>query len=187
MNILLALSGGIAAYKAPRIVSLLVEEKHTVRVVATPNALRFVSPLTLSALSGSPVSSDLFKDMGDYEMSHIRLPEWADLLLVAPASANLIAKAANGIADDLVATVLNAAGTGDWAACPAVYAPAMNTRMWNHPATQANVAKLASWGARILDPELGRLACSDTGVGRMMEPDDIIKRLKEWGLLKPAA
>jgi phosphopantothenoylcysteine decarboxylase/phosphopantothenate--cysteine ligase len=133
------------------------------------------------------VLSDLFKDMGDYEMSHIRLPEWADLLLVAPASANLIAKAANGMADDLVATVLNAAGTGDQAACPVVYAPAMNTRMWNHAATQANVAKLVSWGARILGPELGRLACSDMGVGRMLEPENILQTLKDWGLLKPAA
>lgn len=184
MNILLAVSGGIAAYKSPKIVSLLREEGHEVRVIATSNGLKFVSSLTLAALSGHPVHSDLFGAAGDFEMSHIRLPDWADLLVVAPASANLLGKAAHGIADDLVTTLLCAVGTGESAACPVVYAPAMNTRMWNHAATQTNVERLISWGAKILEPESGRLACSDTGEGRMCEPEEILRRLRGLALLK---
>lgn len=184
MNILLAVSGGIAAYKAPKLVSLFREEGHTVRVLATPNALQFVSRLSLSALAGAPVLSSLFEGEGDFEMSHIRLPEWADLFLVAPASANLLAKAAQGLADDLVSTTLLAVGSGKSAACPVVLAPAMNSRMWGHSATVANRTRLESWGVRILEPSSGRLACSDWGEGRMPEPEEILARLKEWGLLR---
>ncbi|GMV66408.1 MAG: hypothetical protein AMXMBFR75_22040 [Candidatus Hinthialibacteria bacterium] len=184
MNIILAISGGIAACKAPRLVSLLTEKGHTVRVVATQNGLRFVSQLTLAALSGYPVSSDMWEDSGDFGMSHIRLPEWADLLIVAPASANVIAKAANGIADDLLTTLLCAVGTGDEAACPVVYVPAMNTRMWHHVATRVNIERLTSWGAQIIPPDSGRLACSDHGEGRMSEPEAILAQVEEWGLLR---
>jgi len=185
MNILLAISGGIAAYKTPKIVSLLVEEGHTVRVISTVHALRFVSPLTLAALSGSPVESDLFEGEGDFEMKHIRLPEWADLIVVAPASANLLAKVASGLADDMVSTSLIATGAGEGAACPIVYCPAMNERMWNHPATQSNLQKLEDWGAKSISPQRGRLACSDRGEGRMPEPEEIVAVLKDWGLLVP--
>ncbi|KXK33988.1 MAG: Coenzyme A biosynthesis bifunctional protein CoaBC [Candidatus Hinthialibacteria bacterium OLB16] len=169
MNIILAISGGIAACKAPRLVSLLTEKGHTVRVVATQNGLRFVSQLTLAALSGYPVSSDMWEDSGDFGMSHIRLPEWADLLIVAPASANVIAKAANGIADDLLTTLLCAVGTGDEAACPVVYVPAMNTRMWHHVATRVNIERLTSWGGADYSSRIpAALACSDHG-GRAHE------------------
>jgi len=184
MHILLVLSGGIAAYKAPRIVSLLAEEGHEVRVVATRNALRFVSPLTLATLAGSEVLHDLWEGQGDHEMSHIRLPDWADLILVAPATANLLGKVAHGIADDLASTLLNAAGTGDGMACPIVYSPAMNSRMWNHAATQENVARLESWGAKVIPPEMGKLACKEMGLGRMPEPETILNRLEEWGFLR---
>ncbi len=183
MKVVLAISGGIAAYKIPKIVSLLVESGHEVRVIATVNGLKFVSPLTLAALSGHPVQSGMFEEKADYEMSHIHLPEWADLILVAPATANLLAKVANGLADDLVSTLLCATGTGDDAACPVVYAPAMNSRMWNHAATQMNVEKIRSWGGRILEPASGRLACNVYGEGRMPEPEDILQQLKDWKLL----
>jgi phosphopantothenoylcysteine decarboxylase/phosphopantothenate--cysteine ligase len=184
MKILLVVSGGIAAYKTPKIVSLLKEQGHEVRVVATSSALRFVSQLTLATLSGNRVLHDLWEGPGDRELSHIRLPEWADFILVAPATANLLGKVANGVADDLASTLLNAVGTGENAACPVVYLPAMNTRMWEHAATQANVEKLISWGAKVIFPESGRLACEDQGTGRMPEPEDCIARLQEWGLLK---
>ena len=183
MNVVLGVSGGISAYKTPKIVSLLVEAGHEVRVISTTNGLRFVSPLTLAAISGHTVLSDMFSCEGDYGMSHIRLPEWADVLLVAPASANLLGKVANGIADDLVSTLLCAAGTGEEAACPVVYAPAMNTRMWRHAATRENIRKILGWGGRVIDPESGRLACSDYGEGRMAEPEAIVQRLVQWGLL----
>lgn len=184
MRILLVVSGGIAAYKTPKIVSLFKEDGHEVRVVATNSGLRFASQLTLATLSGHPVAHDLWEGAGDHELSHIRLPEWADLILVAPATANLLGKVANGIADDMASTLLNAAGTGEDAACPVVYVPAMNTRMWKHAATRANVEKLTSWGARVIPPESGRLACEDEGAGRMPEPEDCMARLEDWGLLK---
>jgi phosphopantothenoylcysteine decarboxylase/phosphopantothenate--cysteine ligase len=181
MNILLAISGGIAAYKSPRLVTLFKEAGHEVRVIATPNSLRFVSPLTLAALSGHPVLSDLWEGQGDYEMHHIRLPEWADLLLVAPASANVIAKAAQGLCDDLVSTTLLAVGSGSEAVCPVVFAPAMNTRMYGHAATQDNLQTLRSRGAVVIEPESGRLACRDEGIGRMPEPEALIAALRGLG------
>ena len=183
MKILLAVSGGIAAYKAPKIVSLLKQEGHEIRVIATENGLRFVSRLTLAAISGFPVRADLWEGDGDWGMSHIRTPEWADLILVAPASANLLGKVAHGIADDLVSTTLNAVGTGKDQACPVVYVPAMNTRMFRHAATQKNLETLLSWGCRIFPPESGILACGDMGEGRMLEPEDILGALQKDGLL----
>jgi phosphopantothenoylcysteine decarboxylase/phosphopantothenate--cysteine ligase len=181
MNILLGISGGIAAYKTPKLVSLFRERGDEVRVIATANALRFVSPLTLAALSGFPVLSDLWADGGDYEMNHIRLPEWADLFLVAPASANFLGKAANGLADDLLSTAFSATGAGKEAACPVILSPAMNTRMWQHPATQRNLQQLIDWGIQIIPPTLGRLACTDQGEGRMPEPIEILEFLSERG------
>ncbi len=174
MRILLGITGGIAAYKSPKLVSLFRDRGDEVRVIATPNAAQFVSPLTLGALSGFPVLTDLWEGVGDYEMNHIRLPEWADLFLVAPATANFLGKAANGIADDLVSTTFNAAGVGESGACPIVLAPAMNTRMWEHPATQNNLSQLIDWGIQVIPPTSGRLACTDQGEGRMPEPDEIM-------------
>lgn len=184
MKIVLAITGGIAAYKTPKIVSMLREQGHQVRVIATRAGLEFVSPLTLAALSGAPVLSSLFSGEGDFEMNHIRLPEWADLILVCPASADVLAHVAHGFADDLVTTTLNAAGTGESAACPVVYVPAMNTRMWTHAATQANVEKIRQWGGLFIEPESGRLACSDSGEGRMPEPETILNLLVEQGILQ---
>lgn len=183
MRILLGVCGGIAAYKSPKLVSLFRDRGDEVRVISTPNGLRFVSPLTLAALSGHPVLSDLWAKGGDYDMNHIRLPEWADLFLVAPASANFLGKAANGIADDLLTTTFNAAGAGPGAACPIVLAPAMNTRMWSHPATERNVARLEEWGVRIVPPVAGRLACTDFGEGRMPEPEEILAFLSAESLV----
>ncbi len=187
MKVVVGISGGIAAYKIPKFISLLVEAGHEVRVISTTNGLRFVSPLTLATISGHSVESDLFSMEGSHGMSHIHLPEWADLILVAPATANLLAKVANGLADDLVSTLICAAGTGEDAACPVVYAPAMNTRMWHHAATQANVQRIRSWGGKIIEPESGRLACNVYGEGRMPEPETIIQQLHEWGLLSLSA
>jgi len=181
MRVLLGITGGIAAYKTPRLVTLFRERGDEVRVVATPNALRFVSPLTLAALAGHPVMSDLWSQGGDYEMNHIRLPEWADVFLVAPATANFLGKAANGLADDLVSTTFCATGVGANAACPIVVAPAMNTRMWEHPATQANLQKLIGWGVTVIPPTSGRLACADQGEGRMPEPQEILEALSKSG------
>lgn len=183
MKILLGVCGGIAAYKTPKIVSLFRERGDEVRVIATENGLKFVSPLTLAALSGRPILSDMWAEGGDLEMNHIRLPEWADLFLIAPATANLLGKVANGIADDMLTTTLNAAGAGENSACPIVLAPAMNTRMWTHPATQENLARLESWGVRIISPLPGRLACTDFGEGRMPEPEAILEYLKIEGLV----
>ncbi len=187
MKLVLAISGGIAAYKTPRIVSFLVEAGHEVRVVSTANGLQFVSPLTLAAISGHPVRSEMFTGESGLGLEHIHLPEWADLILVAPATANLLAKVANGLADDLVSTLICAAGTGEDAACPVVFAPAMNTRMWRHAATQVNVQKILSWGGKIIEPESGRLACNVYGEGRMPEPETIVEHLYDWGLLSRAA
>ncbi|MCA9410654.1 MAG: hypothetical protein KC944_05565 [Candidatus Omnitrophica bacterium] len=179
MNILLGISGGIAAYKTPKLVSLFRERGDEVRIIASPNALQFVSPLTLSALAGHRVLFDLWSEGGDYEMNHIRLPEWADLFIVAPATANFLAKAANGMADDLLSTTLNAAGAGPDSACPVILCPAMNTRMWRHPATQRNLDTLIEWGYRVIPPVSGRLACTDQGEGRLPEPQEILESLKE--------
>ena len=181
MKILLGISGGIAAYKSPKLVSLFKERGDDVRVIATQHALQFVSPLTLSALAGERVLSDLWSGGGDYEMNHIRLPEWADLFLIAPATANFLGKAANGIADDLLSTTFSAAGAGPEAACPVVVCPAMNTRMWQHPATQSNVQRLLEWGCQVIPPISGRLACTDQGDGRMPEPDEILQELARLG------
>ena len=177
MRILLGITGGIAAYKTPKLVSLCRDRGEEVRVIATPNALEFVSPLTLAALSGYPVLSSLWEDGGDHEMNHIRLPEWADLFLVAPATANFLAKAASGLADDVVSTTFLATGVGESAACLGAMAPAMNTRMWKHPATQANVERLIAWGVTLIPPTSGRLACSDQGEGRMPEPEEILESM----------
>lgn len=179
MRILLGISGGIAAYKTPKLVSIIRERGDEVRVIATPNALRFVSPLTLAALSGHPVLSDLWAEGGDYEMNHIRLPEWADVLVVAPASADFLGKASSGLADDLLSTTFLAAGAGEGAACPVVLCPAMNTRMWQHPATQRNLQILIDWGFQVLPPVTGRLACTDQGEGRMPEPEEILAFLEK--------
>ncbi len=166
-RILLGVSGGIAAYKACELVRLFTQRGHEVRVVATAHALEFVSPLTLQTLSGSPVRHELLEASAESQISHIELADWAQVLVVAPATANVLAKLAQGIADDLLTTIALAC------TAPLVVAPAMNVNMYRHPATQANLDLLAKRGARIVGPGKGDLACGWVGEGRLIESDAI--------------
>jgi phosphopantothenoylcysteine decarboxylase/phosphopantothenate--cysteine ligase len=164
-RVILGVGAGIAAYKSCELLRLLTESGHRVRVVPTPDALRFVGEATWAALSGEPVTTDAWT--GVSEVPHVRLGQSADLVLVAPATADLMARAAAGLAGDLLtATLLTAR-------CPVLYAPAMHTEMWDHPATAANVSLLRSRGAVVLDPAVGRLTGADTGRGRLPEPEEI--------------
>ena len=164
-RVVLGVSGGIAAYKSCELLRLLTESGHDVRVVPTEAALKFVGAATWSALSGHPVASDVWTDVE--QVPHVRIGQAADLVVVAPATADLLARAVSGRADDLLtATLLTAR-------CPVLFAPAMHTEMWEHPATQANVATLRSRGAVVLDPAVGRLTGADSGPGRLPEPAEI--------------
>jgi phosphopantothenoylcysteine decarboxylase/phosphopantothenate--cysteine ligase len=163
--IVLGVSGGVAAYKAALLLRAFTEAGHDVRVVPTPGALHFVGAATFEALSGNPVTTDVWSDVP--EVAHVRIGQNADLVVVAPATADLLARAAAGRADDLLtATLLTAS-------CPVVFAPAMHTEMWLHPATQDNVATLRRRGAVVLPPAVGRLTGPDSGPGRLPEPADI--------------
>ena len=167
-TVVLGISGGIAAYKACEVVSRLVKAGIKVHVIMTKNACEFVSPLTLQTLSQNLVAVDTFEAPNAWEVEHISLAKKADLLLVAPATANIIAKLACGLADDMLTTTALAAQA------PLLLAPAMNTVMWQHPATQENLRVLIQRGARSVGPEGGMLACGDVGAGRMSEPVDIV-------------
>jgi len=161
-RVVLGVGAGIAAYKSCELLRLLTESGHHVRVVPTPDALRFVGEATWAALSGEPVTTDAWT--GVAEVPHVRLGQSADLVLVAPATADLMARAAAGMAGDLLtATLLTAR-------CPVLYAPAMHTERWEHPATQANVSLLRRRGAIVLEPAVGRLTGQDSGAGRLPEP-----------------
>src|SRR6201996_1825912 len=158
---------GIAAYKACELLRLLRESGHSVRVVPTPDALRFVGESTWAALSGEPVTTDVWTGVSD--VPHVRLGQTADLVLIAPATADLLARAAGGRSDDLLtATLLTAR-------CPVVFAPAMHTEMWEHPATRENVATLRRRGAVVVEPAVGRLTGVDTGKGRLPDPAEIFE------------
>jgi len=165
LNVVVGVSGGIAAYKAVSVVRELVLAGHDVHVVATENALRFVGRPTLEAISRNPVHTELFD--GVAEVRHVAIGQAADVIVVAPATANTIAKLAAGMADDLLGNTILAS------TAPVVIAPAMHTEMWQHPATVANVALLRERGVIVVGPESGRLTGQDTGPGRMSEPDDI--------------
>lgn len=167
LRILLGVSGGIAAYKAADLVRRLRERGAEVRVVLTENAERFVTALTFQALSGEPVRSSLWDSAAEASMGHIELARWADRVLIAPASADLIARLAQGQADDLLSTLCLATEA------PLHLAPAMNRVMWEHPAVQANLATLRARGATVLGPDSGSQACGETGTGRMWEPEAI--------------
>ncbi len=171
-NILLGVTGGIAAYKACDLTRRLRERGHEVQVVMTSGAQAFVTPLTLQALSGREVRTTLFDTGAEAAMGHIELARWADQVIVAPASADFLARAACGMADDLLTTVLLAT------AAPVAMAPAMNQQMWAHPAVQANVATLGARGVTLLGPAAGEQACGDIGAGRMLEPLDIIAAME---------
>ena len=157
--------GGIAAYKACELLRRFTESGHDVTVVPTAAALQFVGAATWAALSGKPVATEVWTDV--HEVPHVRIGQSADLVVVAPATADLLARAAHGRADDLLTNVLLTAR------CPVVFAPAMHTEMWEHPATQANVATLRERGALVIEPAVGRLTGADTGKGRLPEPDEI--------------
>jgi phosphopantothenoylcysteine decarboxylase/phosphopantothenate--cysteine ligase len=171
VRILLGVSGGIAAYKSAELVRRLRDAGADVRVVLTENAARFVSPLTFQALSGQPVRSGLWDEAAEAAMGHIELARWAQRILVAPASADLIARLAHGLADDLLTTLCLAS------AAPLALAPAMNQQMWAHPATQANLATLRERGADVLGPDSGSQACGEFGAGRLLEADSIVAEI----------
>src|SRR6478672_11192205 len=162
-RVVLGVSGGIAAYKACELLRRLTESGHDVTVVPTASALEFVGAPTWAALSGKPVSIDVWSDV--HEVPHVRIGQGADLVVVAPATADLTAKAAHGLADDLLTNTLLTAR------CPVVFAPAMHTEMWEHAATQANVATLRERGALVLEPAVGRLTGKDSGKGRLPDPE----------------
>ncbi len=166
-RVVLGVSGGIAAYKACELLRRLTESGHDVTVVPTAAALGFVGAPTWAALSGKPVSADVWDRV--HEVPHVRIGQGADLVVVAPATADLLAKAAHGLADDLLTNTLLTAR------CPVVFAPAMHTEMWEHPATQANVATLRSRGALVIEPAEGRLTGADTGKGRFPDPAEIFE------------
>jgi phosphopantothenoylcysteine decarboxylase/phosphopantothenate--cysteine ligase len=166
-RVILGVGAGIAAYKACELLRLLKEHGHAVRVIPTQDALRFVGEPTWAALSGEPVATDVWTGVDD--VPHVKLGQTADLVLVAPATADLLARAAAGLSNDLLtATLLTAR-------CPVIYAPAMHTEMWEHPATRHNVATLRDRGAIVVEPAVGRLTGKDTGRGRLPEPDDLFE------------
>lgn len=174
-RVLLGVSGGIAAYKACEVVRRLRDAGAEVRVVLTENAERFVTAMTFQALSGKPVLHGLWDTEAEMGMGHLELAHWADAILVAPASADTLAKLAHGFADDLLSTLCLAA------TAPLAVAPAMNHRMWLHPATQANVATLRARGVAILGPANGPLAEGESGPGRMLEPEQLAQALMAAG------
>ena len=181
-RVVLGVSGGIAAYKACELLRLLTESGHTVRVVPTDAALRFVGAPTWAALSGQPVATSVWDDV--HEVPHVAIGQAADLVVVAPATADLLAKAAHGLADDLLTSTLLTAR------CPVLLAPAMHTEMWEHPATQANIATLRGRGVIVLEPATGRLTGADTGKGRLPEPEEIfavVRRVLRRGAADPVA
>jgi phosphopantothenoylcysteine decarboxylase / phosphopantothenate---cysteine ligase len=164
-RVILGVGAGIAAYKACELLRLLTEVGHQVRVIPTPDALRFVGEPTWAALSGEPVTTDVWSDVA--QVPHVRLGQTADLVVVAPATADVLARAAAGMASDLLTSTLLTAR------CPVLYAPAMHTEMWEHPATQHNVSVLRDRGAIVVDPAVGRLTGPDTGRGRLPEPAEL--------------
>lgn len=170
-EIVVGVCGGIAAYKVADVVSKLVQAGAGVTVCMTAEAQKFVTPLTFEALSGRPVRTGTFDLVESSDPQHISLTERADLMLVAPATNNMIAKVAHGLCDDLVSLMVCAA------ACPVVFAPAMNNRMWAHPIARENVEKLKSIGYRFIGPEDGWLACRNVGPGRLSEPQKIVEEM----------
>ncbi|MDK1670230.1 bifunctional phosphopantothenoylcysteine decarboxylase/phosphopantothenate--cysteine ligase CoaBC [Moraxella osloensis] len=168
-NILLGITGGIAAYKSASFARLLIKNGYDVRVIMTASAQAFITPLTLQALTGNPVHIDLLDESAELGMGHIELAKWADLLIIAPATANTIAKLAMGIADDLLTTVCLAT------AAPILVAPAMNQQMWQHPSVKLNLQTLTDYDYEIIQPASGEQACGDIGEGRLPEPEELLE------------
>ena len=173
-KIILGITGSIAAYKIPLLVRLLIRDGAEVQIVMTPSACDFVTPLTLSTLSKRPVWTKPFDPEDGKWNSHVELGNWADLMLIAPASANTLGKMVNGLADNILLTTYLAAK------CPVIFAPAMDLDMYRHPSTQANIQKLTDWGHHLIEPQTGELASGLCGAGRMEEPDAMHKMIVEF-------
>ena len=170
-TVVLGVTGGIAAYKAAYLASALKKQGANVHVVMTAHATEFISPLTFETLTGNRCVSDMFDRNFEHDVKHISLAKAADLIMVAPATANFLAKAANGIADDMLTTVVLAAK------CPKMAAPAMNTAMYENAATQRNIETLKKDGWKIVEPATGLLACGDEGKGKMPEPQELLQHI----------
>ncbi len=173
-KILLIICGGIAAYKSLELIRLLKKDGVSIKTILTKNGAEFVTPLSITSLSQSKVYQDLFNIENEAEMDHISLSRWADLILVAPATANTISKLANGISDDLASTVTLASNKKIF------IAPAMNVRMWEHQSTKQNITKLKTYNYELIGPEIGDMACGEYGEGKMSEPKEIINKLKTY-------
>ena len=177
-NILVGVTGGIAAYKSAGIVSLLKKKGYNVKVVMTENATKIIGPLTLETLSRNRIYVDMWDSNPHYEVEHISLADWADMVLIAPATYNIIGKVANGIADDMLTTILSAVSVRK----PVFFALAMNVNMYENPILKENINKLKSFGYRFIDAEEGLLACNYSAKGRMSEPEDIVDEIERYSI-----
>ena len=177
-NILVGVTGGIAAYKSAGIVSLLKKKGYNVKVVMTENATKIIGPLTLETLSRNRIYVDMWDSNPHYEVEHISLADWADVVLIAPATYNIIGKVANGIADDMLTTVISAVSVRK----PVFFALAMNVNMYENPILKENINKLKSFGYRFIDAEEGLLACNYSAKGRMNEPEDIVDEIERYSI-----
>ena len=175
-TVLLGVTGGIACYKSAGLASALVKQGANVQVLMTRNATEFIGPHTFESLTGNRVSVDTFDRNYQFQVEHIALADQADLVLVAPATANVLAKLAHGLADDMLTTTVLACD------CPKIAAPAMNTRMYENPVTQDNLALLRRYGWEIVEPASGRLACGAVGKGKMPEPEELLPPMEELPL-----
>ena len=173
-NIILGVTGGIAAYKCVDLVSRLRKQGANVHVILTKGAQNFVTETAMREISGNPVVTSMWGEIQEYDVEHIALAKLADLVLIAPATANIIAKCANGIADDMLTTTVLATSA------PIMFAPAMNSNMYEHPLTQENIQKLQQLGWQLIEPAVGHLACGTSGVGRMPEPQELVEAVKEY-------
>ena len=171
MKVLLGISGGIAAYKTADLVRLFVKDGHEVKTILTDNAQYFITPTTLETVSKNRCYTELFTNTKDVE--HVSLADWADIMVIAPATANIMGKICNGICDDLLTTVVMALDK------PCYIFPSMNTKMYTHPSVQENINKLRQWGYVVHEPEEGELACGSSGPGRLAELEDLIKAIEE--------
>ena len=177
-NILVGVTGGIAAYKSAGIVSLLKKKGYNVKVVMTENATKIIGPLTLETLSRNRIYVDMWDSNPHYEVEHISLADWADMVLIAPATYNIIGKVSNGIADDMLTTILSAVSVRK----PVFFALAMNVNMYENPILKENIDKLSSFGYRFIDAEEGLLACNYSAKGRMSEPEDIVEEIERYSI-----
>lgn len=177
-KVLIGITGGIAAYKICDLINILRKEGVNVKVIMTESAEKFITPLTIQTLTSNPVYTELFINASETEVEHIALAEWADLIVVAPASANTIGKVANGISDNLLTTVIMAISEKT----PIIIAPAMNTNMWNNKIVKENIRKLKNISKQyiFINPKIGRLACGDYGEGPLAEIESIISIIKKY-------